>query len=386
MTSPSAEHRPPLAFAPPAVDEDDVAAVAETVRGGWLTSGPECDALEAELAQATGADHVVTLNSCTAALEAAYCFLDLPTGARVGVPTWTFAASATAPVRFGGHPVLLDADPDTLNVATEAVEAALDDLDALVIVHFAGQPVDPEVRKLADAAGVPVIEDAAHSFGGHDDRGPMGSGPTYASCWSFYATKNLTSGEGGALATSSAELAAFTREFRLHGLTRETWRRFTEADQTGYDIVQPGIKANLADPLAALARSQLRRLDEMQAARRRLALRYRDQLAALPDVTPVPGTHDPDSADHLMVVVLPPGVDRNGVATAMAEVGVPTSVHFPPLHNLSWFAEHADIGPAGTAVADDRAGRVLSLPLHPGLDEADVDRVCQALTDALATA
>jgi dTDP-4-amino-4,6-dideoxygalactose transaminase len=301
------------------------------------------------------------------------------------VPTWTFAASALAPARLGATPVLLDVDPDTLNLDPSALERALEDgLDALVIVHVAGNPVDSRVRKAASEAGVPVVEDAAHALPTTDDRGLIAGQGTVAACFSFYATKNVAGGEGGALTTEDPELAAFARSYRLHGLTRETWRRFRDGDDTPHDIVMPGIKANLPDPLAALARSQLARLPELQAGRRAAVERYRSNLGSVDGLACVPPERDPGSADHLMVVVLPEGTDRGRVSADLDAAGVRTAVHFPPLHHLTWFREHAELGPGGTPVADALAPRVLSLPLHPRLTEAEVDEVCAALTTALA--
>jgi dTDP-4-amino-4,6-dideoxygalactose transaminase len=374
-----------IEFSPPSISDDDVDAVVRTLRGGWLTSGEECERLEVDLADLLGVPHVITMSSCTAALQAAFAHLDLPAGSRVGVPTWTFPSSALAPHRHGGVPVLLDVDPDSLNVSVEAVERALDDgLAALVIVHVAGNPVDPLVRKVAGEAGVPVVEDAAHALPATDDRGVIGGQGSLAACFSFYATKNIAAGEGGALTTEDADLAAFARAFRLHGLTRETWRRFRDGDLgPPHDVVLPGIKANLADPLAALARSQLARLDQLQAARRAAVERYRANLAAIDDLRCVPSVRDPGSADHLMVVLLPEGVDRQAVSAMLDRAGVRTGIHFPPLHTFTWFKEHAELGPGGTPVADAMAPRVLSLPLHAQITPAQIDQVCDALATAL---
>jgi len=373
-----------IEFSPPSISEADIEAVVRTLRSGWLTSGGECDALEADLAAYLGVPHAVAFSSCTAAMETAYAYLELPVGARVGVPTWTFAASALAPARLGAVPVLLDVDPDTLNLSPDALDRALSDgLDALVVVHVAGNPVDPVVRKLAAEAGVPVIEDAAHALPTSDDRGVVAGQGTVAACFSFYATKNVAGGEGGALTTEDPALDAFARAYRLHGLTRETWRRFRDGDETPHDIVVPGIKANLADPLAALARSQLARLGELQEGRRAAVERYRARLASVAGLGLVPPERDPGSSDHLMIVVLPEGVSRSAVTASLADAGVRTGVHFPPLHTLTWFREHAVVGPGGTPVADSLAERVLSLPLHPALTGDEVDTVCGALAAVL---
>lgn len=374
----------PLPFGLPSIDESDVEAVARVLRSGWLSTGAECAELERELSELVDAPDVVAVSSCTAALEIALDYQRFEPGSRVGVPTWTFVSSAASIIHAGATPVLLDVDPSTLNVSAEAVEAAIaEGLDGLVVVHFGGVAVAPEVFELAADAGLRVVEDAAHAIGASDDRGPISGVGTAAACYSFYATKNLTCGEGGALATHDAELAAFARVHRLHGLSRDAWKRYEVGAGTDYDLHEPGLKANLPDVLAALARSQLRRFPAMQARRRAAVVRYRQRLEDLPGVGVVPALFDERSADHLLVVLLPEGTDRNQVIASLRSEQVGTSIHFRPLHTFSWYAEHASVGPTGTAVADRLAARALSLPLHPGLDEADVDQVVDALARSL---
>jgi dTDP-4-amino-4,6-dideoxygalactose transaminase len=374
----------PIPFAPPHITEDDIAAVAEVMRSGWLSTGSVCAALEAELGELVDAPHVVAMSSCTAALEIALRSLRLQPGQRVGVPTWTFVASASTVVHAGGIPVLIDVDEDTLNLSPTATEAAIaEGLDALVVVHFGGVAVDSSILAMAADAGIPVIEDAAHALGTTDDRGPISGRGTVGACYSFYATKNLTSGEGGALATHDADLAAFARAKRLHGLTNNAWDRYRVGANPSYDVEEPGLKANLPDMLAALARSQLARFGQMQARRRRLVDRYRAALDSVDGCHIVPGKPDERSADHLMVVVLPAEVDRGEVSAAMADAGVGTSIHFRPVHTLSWFRDNAQIGPTGLGVAESLASRTLSLPLHAGLEDHEVDRVVESLVSAL---
>lgn len=379
-----AEHRETIPFSLPEVTEADIEAVTRTLSSGWITTGSECSSLEDELAGYLDGDHVVAMSSCTAALETAYAYLRLPPGARVGVPTWTFVASALAPAKYGGFPVLLDVDADTLNLSVASLEAALDEgLDAVVAVHFGGVPFDKHIHELCAERGIPLVEDAAHSLGATDHRGPIAGRGTAGACFSFYATKNLTSAEGGALATDDRALAAFASSYRLHGLSRDAWKRYEPGATALYDLEMPGIKANLPDVLAALARSQLRRFGAMQSKRRLLVERYRQRLQRVAELRLVPEELVSGSADHLMVVVLPPEISRHAIVAELAEAGIGTSVHFQPLHTFRWFAEHAQIGRGGVPVATALAPRVLSLPLHTGLSEPDVDRVCDALAAAL---
>ena len=367
----------PVLFAAPHVDRSDVAAITRVLESGWLTTGAECASLEAELADHVGAAHVVAVSSCTAALEISLAHLRLPPGSRVGVPAWTFVSTALAAVHNNLLPVLLDVDPDSLNLCPAALGAALDDrLDAVVPVHFGGVAVDAAIYELSAAAGVPVIEDAAHAMGASDVRGPIGREGT--ACFSFYATKNLSSGEGGAIATDDPDLDRFARTYRLHGMSADALARYQPGGTPTYDLVEPGIKANMPDLLAALARSQLARFETMQARRRQLVDHYRAALSGT-SVQFVPAVHDPGSADHLVVVVLPEGTDRTAVVTGLKAAGVHPSVHFRPLHHFAWFGANAAVGPGGLSVCDSFAPRTLSLPLHVGLDETDVDRVCEAL-------
>jgi dTDP-4-amino-4,6-dideoxygalactose transaminase len=374
----------PIPFAAPDIIEDDVAAVARVLRSGWLTSGDEVVRFEEELSDYLGAPHVVAVSSCTAALEICLRGLDLPPGARVAMPTWTFAATAIATLHAGLTPVLLDINTDTLNLSPAALDAALaTGIDAVVPVHFAGVPVSRAIHDMCGSLGVPIVEDAAHAFGAVDYRGRVAGRGTVGACFSFYATKNLSAGEGGAIATEHWQLASRARAMRLHGMTRDPWSGFLPGMRAEYDIEEPGLKANMPDVLAALARSQLTRINDLQARRRAIVKRYRAALEDVPGLELVPSAYMPGSANLLMIVLLPRGVDRRQVRERMAERGVSTSVHFRPLHQLRWFSEHVEIGPTGTLMADGIADRALSLPLRPGLTTADIDRICTELGHAL---
>lgn len=377
-----------IGFSLPDITEAEIDAVGRVLRSDWITTGAECVGLEEDLRAYLGVEHVVAVSSCTAALEIAVAHLDLPRGARIGVPTWTFVSTALAAFHRGLRPVPLDVDPDTFNLSEQALKRALHEdggLAAVIGVHFGGVALPAAVHDLCAEAGVPLIEDAAHALGTRDRRGLVAGQGTAGCCFSFYATKNLTSAEGGALATDDEELAAFAQSFRLHGLSRDAWARYHPgAPTTGYDILGDGLKANLPDVLAAIARSQLRRFDEMQARRRALVDRYRDGLAGLPGVQPVPRHADPGSADHLMMVLLPADADRAAVQAELSAAGIGTSVHFRPLHDFDWFRQQGlTPGPGGVPVAEAHRLRALSLPLHTRLADDDVDRVCDVLAGAL---
>lgn len=366
-------------FASPEILDEDVEAVVAVLRSGWLTTGHVAQDFEQALAAETGARHVVATSSCTTALECAVAALRLPPGARVAVPSWTFVSSVTVLLRLGLQPVMVDSDAATLNMSPESLRrAARRGLAAVVPVHFAGNPVDAAVFELARGLGVPIVEDCAHALGA---RFPAGH-RSVARCYSFYATKNLTSAEGGALATDVADVAAFARTYRLHGMSRDAWRRYEPGASPTYDLEQRGIKANLPDLLAALGRSQLHRFPDMQRRRRALVLRYRERLAELPGVALVPAELDPGGADHLVVVLLPAGADRSAVVRAMAADGITVSVHFQPVHRFRALEGALDVR-GGLDVCDRLWPRALSLPLHAALDPDDVDRVVDSLAAAV---
>lgn len=377
-----------IRFSAPDIGDDEVAAATRALTSGWITTGAECLALESELAEYLGVEHVVAVSSCTAALEIASAYLGLPRGSRIGVPTWTFISSALAPYHRGLRPVPLDVDLDTMNLSPDALRRAIDSpegLDAVIAVHFAGTPLSPEIRQICAEAGIPLIEDAAHALGTVDDRGRIAGQGTAGACFSFYATKNLTSAEGGALATDDTDLAHFAESFRLHGLSRDAWARYTPGARTGsYDIIGDGLKANLPDVLAAIARAQFTRFEGLQLRRRELDGLYRDHLGRIDGLRVVPTAPDEGSANHLMMVVLPEGSDREAVQQHMGSESIGTSIHFRPLHTFEWFAEQGlESGPGGTPNADSVVDSALSLPFHTVLSDDDVDFVCETLTTAI---
>ena len=365
------------------------AAALRALSGGWVTTGPEVASFEREFAAVVGARHAVAVSSCTAALQLALRALELPPGSRVLTPSMTFAGAVHAILQAGLQPVLVDIDPATLMPAPEHVaEAAARGprARAMVAMHYGGAPVD--VFALADAAGLRmefVVEDAAHALwtrvpGGRDVGTLSG-----ATCFSFYATKNLPLGEGGMVTTEDDGVASYVRRARLHGMSKDAWRRYLPGGTWRYDIEVAGIKANMTDVTAAMGRAQLAHLSSWQHRREEIAARYRSALARLPGISlpiePPDGRH----AWHLFVIQIGDdgAVNRDTVAARLDEAGIGCSVHFIPVHHLRYFREvlgdHAGLLP-GT---DKAADRVLSLPMHPLLTDADIDRVCEAVADAV---
>ncbi|MFT7600239.1 MAG: dTDP-4-amino-4,6-dideoxygalactose transaminase [Acidimicrobiales bacterium] len=375
----------PISFAIPEITEEDVEAVTRVLRSGWITTGTECAMFEEELAHYLEIEHVVACSSATTAEEICLAYLDPEPGARFAVPAWTFVSTALGVHRAGGVPVLVDVDPDTLNLCPAALERAADEgLAGVVGVHFSGNPMSSDIRKICEAYDLPLVEDAAHALGARDDRGLIAGRGTAGACYSFYATKNLPTGEGGAIATDDAGLAEFARTYRLHGMSSDAIDRYKRPGAHSYDVEVPGLKANLPDLLATLGRSQLRRFESSQAHRRALVLRYRENLDSQKHVRFVPPVLPEGSADHLMVISLDSQARRDAVVAGLAADNIGSSVHFRPLHTFAWFKENnIPLGPGGVPNTDRLDGSVMSLPLHVGLSLSDIDRVCGRVIEAL---
>jgi dTDP-4-amino-4,6-dideoxygalactose transaminase len=355
-------------FTVPAYTDGARAAALRVLDSGWTTTGPECAAFEEEFARYLGVEDVVTVASCTQGLELSLRALRLRPGAAVLTPSLTFSGAVAAIVHAGYRPVLVDVDEHTLVPNERTVAAAARRADqpaAMVVCHLGGYPVD--VAALAAAAGLHrsrVVEDAAHGPGG-DVTGQR----SVAACFSFYATKNLPVGEGGAVATDDPEVAAWLRSARLHGMSRDAWRRYLPGGSWRYDVPEIGLKANLTDLQAAIARAQLPALAGWQARRAQLVAQYD---AALATLVTLPARH----AGHAWHLYQLRVRGRDAVAARLSDAQVGTSVHFIPVHQFSGFA--ALLGPAEcreVPVTDRVAEELLSLPLYPALTDSQQETV-----------
>jgi dTDP-4-amino-4,6-dideoxygalactose transaminase len=351
---------------PPLCDEAREAAL-RVLDSGWLTTGPQCQDFEAELAAYLEVPYAVTVASCTHALELSLRALRLPPGSAVLTPALTFCGAVGAIVHAF--------TPDPAAVAAAVRRAG--PVAAMLCCDLGGYPVDHVA--LAEAAGLPtgrVVVDAAHGPGGQIGRSTAAEAP-FAECLSFYATKNVPIGEGGAVVTHDAEVADWLRSARLHGMTRDAWKRYLPGGSWRYEVAEIGHKANMTDVQAAIGRAQLRQLPRWQARRAEIFARYD---AALAGHVGLPLRH-PGHALHLYQVRVP---RRDAVAEALARCGVATSVHFVPVHQLAGYAR--ELGPAecvAVPVTDRVAEELLSLPLYPGLADDQVDLVAERLLDAL---
>jgi dTDP-4-amino-4,6-dideoxygalactose transaminase len=372
-----------LPYNRPSIDEEEIAAVVEALRSGWITTGPRTQEFERRFADYTGAAHAVGLSSATAALHLALIAAGVGPGDEVIVPVYTFAACAHVVVHLGATPVFVDVCPDDLNLGPEEVERAITPRTrALMAVHFAGQPCRMEpLLALARAHDLFLLEDAAHAVGARYRGRPVGSIGD-ATAFSFYATKNLTTGEGGMLTTNRDDVEETARLYALHGMSRDAWRRYRRGGSWYYEVVAPGYKYNMSDIQAALGLAQLARLDERNAHRAALARRLTDALKGC-EAIELPATRpEVEHAWHLYTIRLREGalaIDRDRFIAELEARGIGTSVHFIPLHLHPYYREHA--GACAFPVAESAYERLISLPLYPRMTDADADRVADAVAD-----
>jgi len=375
-------------FNRPWTDRREIRQVSDAIRSGWLTTGPKVALFESRIRRLVGAQHSVALNSCTAALHLALVASGVRKGDEVITSPYTFAATGEVILYLGARPVFADIDPDTLNARPAAVERAITRRTrAIIQVHIAGLPCETgPILKAARRRGIAVVDDAAHALGAAVDGRPVGS-IADLTCFSFYATKNLTTGEGGMVTMDDARLERRIRRLSLHGLTHDAWKRYTRKGSWSYDILEMGYKYNMTDVAAGLGLAQLEKFPDMQRRRRELALRYTRLLSpceAFDLPFELPGrTH----AWHLYILRLRPRVLRIGrdrLIEALRGRGIGTSVHFIPLHMHSLYRKTFGYRRGSFPDAERESSRAISLPLHPGLTHQAQDRVVEALIDLAA--
>ena len=383
---------PPIPFHRPSIGPAEEAAVLDVLRSGWLTTGERASAFEAALREATGARHAIAVSSATAAMHLALEAAGVGPGDEVVVPTYTFAACGEVVHYLGARVRLVDVDRRTLNATAETIAAGLGERTrAVIVVHVGGLMADmAPIVGLAQERGLFVLEDAAHALPSRRDGRSAGTVGD-AGALSFYATKPVTTGEGGALLTDSDKVAERARLMRLHGLSRDAWRRYLDAGSWYYEIEEIGFKYNLTDLAAAIGIAQLRRAGTLRDRREAIARGYAARIVAhrdladaidLPAVAAAGDVH----AWHLFPIRLRdrPAGARAAVIGRLAAAGIGTSVHFIPLHLHPFYRRTYGYAPGDFPVATAEYEREISLPIFPDLGEADLDRVVEALAAALA--
>jgi dTDP-4-amino-4,6-dideoxygalactose transaminase len=365
------------------VEEEDIQGVAETLRSGWLTTGPRAKAFEKAFAEYIGAPRAVAVSSCTAGLHVAMAALGMKPGDEVVTTPYTFVATVETIVASGARPVLVDVEPGSLNIDPAKIEAALGPRTrAIVPVHFAGHPCDMDpILDLARSRGLRVIEDAAHSLPASYKGRTIG---TIGDCtaFSFYATKNLTTGEGGMVTTADADLEARMRRLALHGMSGDAWKRYSKGGSWYYEVLDLGFKYNMTDIQASLGLTQLPRLDAYAERRDALVARYRAALSGVAEIElpaePAYGKH----AWHLFVIRLRPEmlkIDRGDFIRKLGEMQIGTSVHFIPVPLHPYYRKALGYSPGDLPVAVSNYERAISLPLYPRMADEDVDYVGEAV-------
>lgn len=371
-----------LPYCKPVLNEDEIEAVAASLRNSWLTTGPVVRELEQAFAEVSGVKHAIALNSCTAALHVALHAMAVGPGDEVVMPSLTFVAGAQCTLELGATPVFADVDPDTISLSVETIDAVVTERTKVVIaMPYAGRPLDIQaIVRYAHERGILVLEDAAHAAG-MLDRGEWSGLRSDAAAYSFYATKNLTSAEGGMLLTNDDALAERARIVGLHGMDKDAWKRYTASGSWRYDVREPGFKYNLADPLAALALAQLKRLDNMQLRRDEIASAYVSRIGDLPGLSFQKAVDNPgDKHSWCMFALLVDerrsGIDRDTLIEALRDANIGTSVHYIPTH---LFSGYRSLGMNALPATEAVWRRLLSLPLYPAMSDDDVDDVVRAL-------
>lgn len=373
-----------LVFGAPALGEAEIAELVDTLRGGWIGTGPRVARFERDFAAYTGAPHAVALASCTAALHLALRASGIGPGDEVVTTPLTFCATLNAILHTGATPVLADCDPATLCLDPARVEAALTPRTrAILPVHFAGRLCEMEaLLEIAHRRGLLVIEDCAHAIETLDARGRHAGCLGDLGAFSFYVTKNATTGEGGMLTTRSAELAEQIKVSALHGMSVDAWKRFSDDGYRHYEVVEAGFKYNMTDLQAALGIHQLARVEHNLARREAIWRRYDEAFADLPLELPpaeAPGTRH---ARHLYTLRVEEGrclLSRDRFLAALHAEGIGTGVHYRSLTQHAFYRERLGVEPGRFAQAEDVGRRIFSLPLSPALSDADVADVIEAV-------
>jgi len=373
-----------LPFSPPLIGDEEIQEVVDTLRSEWLTTGPKTKRFESDFASYIGAPSALALNSCTGALHLSLAALGISKGDEVITTPLTFCATVNVIEHVGARPVFVDVQPDTLNIDPDKVERAITSrTKAILPVHYAGHPVDLEpIMELARKFGLYVIEDAAHALGAKYKGRYIGASENPV-CFSFYATKNITTGEGGML-TGNADFIEKARILSLHGMNRDAWRRYAKEGSWYYEVVAPGFKYNMTDIQASIGIWQLKKLERFQARRVEVATRYshafsQEEALEVPVVRPYV-----EHSWHLYCLRLKLEclkIDRDRFIEELKRRNIGSSVHFMPVHMHPYYKNKYGFSENDFPVAYSNYLRMLSIPLHPGLSDRDADDVIEAVLE-----
>ena len=379
-----------IPFHRPCIGQEEIDEVLRVMASGWLTTGPVAQRLEREFAAYVGCKFALAVNSATSALQLALDAIGLQPGDEVLLPTYTFAATAAVVVHFNARPVLCDSLAGGFNIDPEdARRRVTAKTRAIIPVHIAGQPCDLEsVQRVADRHGLHVIEDAAHALTA-SYRGSRIGNVSELTAFSFYATKTITTAEGGMLTTNNAEYAGRLARMRLHGISGDAWKRYAKEGSWYYEVLDAGYKCNLPDLLAAIGIAQLAKCDRFYSRREEIAMMYRERLATIEEVELPPLSENGSQHSwHLFILRIRPElleVGRNGFIDELKGLGIGTSVHFIPLHLQPFYQNKYGYRAGNFPKAENAYSRSISLPIFPGMTDSDVDRVLGAIENIVCT-
>ena len=378
-----------LPFARPSLGEEEIAEVADTLRSGWITTGPKVERFTAAFSEYVGARFAVPVSSATAGLHVALLALGVGPGDEVVTSPMTFVATLNTIVHCGATPVLADIDAATLNIRVEEIEKKVTPrTKAILPVHYVGQPADLDpILEIAAQARAAVLEDAAHAVGSEYKGRRIGSFPT-TSVFSFHPNKNMTTGEGGMVVMEDEDVFEKASLFKFHGMDRESWKRFAKSGSPRYDVALPGFKYNMMDIQAALGLHQLPRLEGFLSERARLAARYDGLLANLPGlILPQRVSYPVRHAWHLytpLVDIDRLTIDRDRFMDELKKRNIGTGLHYTAAHEFSYYARRFGWKPEDFPEAHFVSERIVSLPLFPGLTDGDQDDAVEAIRGVLA--
>ncbi len=365
-----------------------VASVARTLRSGWLTSGPACREFEQKIAEYTGAKHAVALNSCTAALHLSLIAAGVKPGDEVITTPYTFVASVEAIIHSGARPVFADIDPDTFNISPDEVERLITSRTrAIMPVHIAGLPCELQaIERIARENKLVIVHDAAHAFGAEYRGKKIGATP-HLTCFSFYATKNITTGEGGMVTTSNGRWADRVRMLSLHGMDRQAWKRYHKTGNWYYEIRDLGFKYNLSDINAALGIAQLEHFETMQTRRAKVAQWYDAALRNVDEIEIPPRSEHMTHAWHIYIVRFDGrkrSMNRDQLIDELSKAGVGTSVHFIPIFRQPYYRKTYSLRAGDFPNADRLYKSVITLPLYPGITKSEVGEVVRRMKQIIS--
>ncbi|NJK88434.1 MAG: DegT/DnrJ/EryC1/StrS aminotransferase family protein [Myxococcales bacterium] len=378
--------RPYIVFGSPIIGDEEVDAVVNTLRTCWIGTGPRVKEFETKFAECVGATHAVAVNSCTAALHLSMVASEVGPGDEVITTPMTFVATANAVEHTGATPVFVDCDLETMNIDPARIGDAVTPRTKVVLpVHFAGRPADlAAIDEVAKKHDLLVIEDAAHAIETVYHGRKMGQGPGM-SCFSFYVTKNMTTGEGGMICVNDAELASKLKMLALHGMSVDAWKRFSDSGYRHYEVVQAGFKYNLTDIAASLGIVQLPHLESWLRRRVEIWDEYDRAFSDLPVKTPIapePGTVHARHLYTLMILDEAP-VTRDEFMVRMHERGIGTGVHYRALHRHPYYRDRFGFTPESFPNANWIGEHTVSIPLSPKLTGGEVDRIIETVRSIL---